>query len=355
MKVLKPTASNVHRAAGIIQRGGLVAFPTETVYGLGADAFNEKAVCKIFEVKKRPSFDPLIVHVANPRDAVLLWRQVPDIAKVLMEKFWPGPLSIVLPKNINVPDVVTSGLATVAVRMPDHPVALRLIREAGCPIAAPSANLFGYTSPTQALAVAEDLGGKIGAVLDGGPSKVGVESTVVKIEHGKIFILRPGGITVEQIEKAAGLKVVRNCKISKKESPGQMKSHYAPKTPLVLMGGGPAGFVKKMERFKKDRLAAGQAFPDIACISFFEKYPKGLFGAHAVLSPKKDLYAAASQLFQAIRKLDKMAPCLIVAAPFPAKGIGLAIRDRLEKASGGKQGWNSFLHLINRKPKGKNK
>ena len=342
-KILKPTASNVHRAAKIIKRGGVVAFPTETVYGLGADAFNEKAVCRIFEVKKRPSFDPLIVHVASMREAVLLWSSVPDAAKVLMQKFWPGPLSIVLPKSSRVPDVVTSGLETVAVRMPAHPVALELIRKAGCPIAAPSANLFGYTSPTAALSVAEDLGDKIDAVLDGGPSTVGLESTVVKIEGGKIYLLRPGGVSVEAIEKALRLKVKRSVGKTKLESPGQMESHYAPQAPLVLMGEKSDAFIKKLQRLQNAWRKKGGQWPKIACISYSGKKAKGLFCAELVLSPKRDLYQAASRLFQGIRKLDRMRPVLMIASPFPMQNIGLAINDRLQKASAGKRGWKQFM------------
>ncbi len=347
MKIVKPDPSGISRAAELLRKGGLVAFPTETVYGLGADAFNKKAVCRIFEVKKRPSFDPLIVHVASIPQAVSLWSDTPPLALRLMKKFWPGPLSIVLPKKPAVPDVVTAGLETVAVRMPDHPAALRLIRAAGCPVAAPSANLFGYTSPTAARSVAEDLGSKIDLVIDGGPSKVGVESTVIKIEGGRIVLLRPGGITVEQIEKASGRKVRTAARSSKLESPGRMKSHYAPRTPLVLIGGSSAAFMKKLEKLKDERKKLGRRLK-LALISFSAKPPEGLFSATEVLSPKRDLYQAATRLFQAMRKLDKMKPDVIVAEDIPASGIGLAIADRLLKASAGKTGWNGFLRLTQR-------
>ena len=346
--VQKPTQANIYRAARVLRRGGLVAFPTETVYGLGADAFNEKAVCRIFEVKKRPSFDPLIVHVSSFREAMELWSEVPDAAKLLMSRFWPGPLSIVLPKSGRVPDVVTSGLPTVAVRMPAQETALRLIREAGRPLAAPSANLFGYTSPTSAASVAEDFGKEVGMILDGGPCSVGVESTVVKIEKRRIYLLRPGCITAAEIEKTTGLKVIRISQVRKLEAPGQMKSHYAPSVPMILAGESEMIFMKKMRRVKKEREATGSRWPEIARISFSGKKEPGLFCREEILSPRKDIYEAASRLFQAIRKLDKMKPRAIVAFPFPGHGIGAAIADRLEKASGGRRGWGSFADALHR-------
>ena len=182
---------SIGHAADILKKGGLVAFPTETVYGLGADAGNYEAVCKIFEVKKRPVFDPLIVHVSSVAQARSLWSKVPKVCETLMEKFWPGPLTLVLPKSEQVLDLVTSGLPTVAVRMPKHEAALKLIKVFGKPVAAPSANLFGYTSPTLARHVAEDMGEKVDLILDGGSCAVGVESTVLQVEGEKGVILRP--------------------------------------------------------------------------------------------------------------------------------------------------------------------
>jgi len=190
----------IRRAAEVIERGGLVAFPTETVYGLGADAFQPRAVAAIFEIKGRPRFDPLIVHVADPRDVVRLWLEVDPRARRLMERFWPGPLTLVLPKRPEVPEIVTAGLRTVAVRMPAHPVALELIREAQTPIAAPSANPFGRLSPTTAEHVLEGLGDRVEVILDGGRCPVGVESTVLALD-GEARLLRPGGVPVEEIEE----------------------------------------------------------------------------------------------------------------------------------------------------------
>src|SRR4030065_1370155 len=190
----------IHQAAEIIRQGGIVAFPTETVYGLGADAFNPLAVARIFEVKRRPYFDPLIVHVANPADVKKLVKQIPSNAKKLIERFWPGPLTVVLLKKEYIPDIVTAGLPTLAIRMPSHPMALSLIRESNSPIAAPSATLFGYVSPTTAEHVREQLGDQVDLILDGGPCPVGVESTIVSFLEEKPRLLRPGGVSLEEIE-----------------------------------------------------------------------------------------------------------------------------------------------------------
>lgn len=334
--------SNLRAAADILLAGGVVAFPTETVYGLGADAANEKAVCKIFEIKKRPSFDPLIVHVSSPEQASLLWAEVPELASKLIRHFWPGPLTLVLPKKTTVSDVVTSGLPTVAVRMPKNPAALKLIECLGRPIAAPSANLFGYTSPTTAQAVFEDLGPNVDMILDDGPAVVGLESTVIKIEEGRCILLRPGGISVEEIEKFA--PVIRGSAAEGVyESPGLLRSHYAPWTPLVLFEGSGEALLQQLKGFQKI-LSDKQLLPlRVGLISFHEKLSTAVFETQELLSPAGDLYEAAANLFQAIRKLDKMHLDLIVARGVPTKGIGLAIMDRLEKAAGGQKELQPFF------------
>lgn len=337
---------NIETAALILRGGGLVAFPTETVYGLGADAQNERAVCKIFEAKKRPTFDPLIVHVASPGQAHGLWSEVPACAKALIKAFWPGPLTIVLPKSDIVPDIVTSGLPTVAVRMPKHEAALALIRALGKPIAAPSANLFGYTSPTSAAHVLEDIGEKVDLVLDGGESVVGIESTVIKIESKKArpyaVLLRPGGVTVEQISSVLPVKKIQNTSLSP-ESPGQLESHYAPWTPLVLMdrsfSKGSVEIGKYIELCRTKKQSSCRA----GFLAFREKPDLPWLESGLVLSPKGDLAEAAVNLFQAIRKLDKMNLDLILAEPVPEQGLGLAIMDRLRKASGGKSADAAFF------------
>lgn len=317
---------NIETAALILRRGGLVAFPTETVYGLGADAQNEMAVSRIFEVKKRPSFDPLIVHVASPRQAFGLWREVPAAAKSLIQVFWPGPLTIVLSKSEIVPDIVTSGLPTVAVRMPKNDTALALIRALGKPIAAPSANLFGHTSPTSAAHVLEDIGEKIDLVLDGRETIVGVESTVVKIQDGACEILRPGGVTFEQISAIVPAKKMKNAVAGRVESPGQLKSHYAPWTPLVLMEKPFSECPMEIEKYHACRTG---------CLAFRKKPEVPWLESVLILSPKGDLAEAAANLFQAIRKLDKMNLDLILAEPVPENGLGLTVMDRLRKASAG--------------------
>ena len=333
---------NIETAALILRAGGLVAFPTETVYGLGADALNEKAVLRIFEAKKRPSFDPLIVHVVSPEQAYPLWSEVPDVAKKLMKKFWPGPLTLVLPKSDVVPDVVTSGLPTVAVRMPKNDAALALIRALGKPIAAPSANIFGYTSPTSAAHVMEDVGEKIDLVLDGGECPVGVESTVLRIEKGGAVVLRPGGVSVEEIRKIISVKRIES-EAGTPESPGQLASHYAPWTPLVLM---PQPFSKGSADLEKC-IELCRSKKQNACrpgyLAFRKKPELPWLESGVVLSAKGDLHEAAANLFQAIRKLDKMHLDLILAEPVPEEGLGSAIMDRLRKASGGKNATAQFF------------
>lgn len=327
----------IAKAAGILQKGRLVAFPTETVYGLGADAFNARAVAKIFQAKKRPSFDPIIVHVADPHDVRLLWKRIPKTAQLLMKAFWPGPLTLVLLKTKKVPDIVTAGLDTVAVRMPNHPMALELIRKLGRPIAAPSANVFGRTSPTTAEAVRENLGKKVDLVLDGGPCAVGLESTVLKIENNKAILLRPGGISVEEIRKFTPV-VIHKREGSVIYSPGQLPIHYAPKTPFRLMDKGYGEFLHDLKTAFDQSRKTHTVWPRIGLLSFNERPKSKYFKAVRTLSRKKNLNEAAANLFEAIRKLDKMKLDFIVAERVPRNGIGLAIMDRLQKASGGKKG-----------------
>lgn len=335
--------ANVKKAAEILRNGGLVAFPTETVYGLGADALNPKAVCRLFEAKKRPSFDPLIVHVATPDDAYPLWKATSKTAKLLIKKFWPGPLTLVLPKTEMVPDVVTAGLPTVAVRMPDADVARELITLLGHPVAAPSANLFGYTSPTTAQAVSEDLGEEIDLILDGGPARIGIESTVLKIDGEDCALLRPGGVPVEEIEKVLSAKLKAFKDPAAVESPGQLQSHYAPWTPLTLMDKDFQDFTKELDPLYRTCQKSQVAWPRLGLLAFDRKVDIPWFEAVEILSPEGDLYEAAANLFRAIRKFDKMNLDLIIAERVPDKGIGLAVMDRLKKAAGGKTGIKHFF------------
>ncbi len=330
-------ATGLEKAAGILAAGGVVAFPTETVYGLGADVFNPRAVARIFEIKKRPAFDPLIVHVADPGDTKKLWKDIPPLAEKLMRGFWPGPLTLVLSKQVEVPDIVTAGLSTVGVRMPRHPAALGLIRRFGKPVAAPSANIFGRTSPTSAEAVAEQLADAPDLILDGGRTEVGVESTVLKIEGDRCVLLRPGGVTVEELSQWVRVEAPASSGEAAPESPGRMKSHYAPETPFYLMGVAPGEFVKTLTRVKDRCLSEGRAWPRIGCL-LFQKHPAdGVFAEQSVLSARGDLREAASTLFDAMRKLDKMKLDLIIAEDIPESGLGLAIMDRLRKAASGRK------------------
>lgn len=342
--------ANIAKAAELIKKGGVVAFPTETVYGLGADVFNEKAVCRVFEIKKRPDFDPLIVHVSNAAEAAQIFKEVPAEAVRLMKLFWPGPLTLVLPKKNTVPDLVTAGLDTVAVRVPQHAVALDFLRACGCPVAAPSANLFGHTSPTTAMAVFEDLGDAPDMVLDGGQTSVGIESTVVKIENGCAVILRPGAVTAEDIKRimpvspAAGPSPAKGL-----ESPGLLASHYAPWTPLALMDKPFEAFCTQLQATHAGGEAGEKPWPRMGLLLFGEP-PKasmqnfsGLFEAIEILSAKKDLSEAASNLFKAMRKLDKMSLDFIIAEPVTDGGLGVAIMDRLFKAAAGHVGTAHFF------------
>src|SRR5262245_29557837 len=235
MNLVPATPASIRLAAELIRNGNLVAFPTETVYGLGADALQAPACAKIFAVKNRPFFDPLIVHVADLGWVEKLCARLDERARRLVEDFWPGPLTLVFPKTDLVPDLVTAGLPNVALRMPDHPVALELIRAAQKPIAAPSANPFGYLSPTTAQHVAEQLGNGVDMILDGGPCAVGVESTILDLSEEMPRLLRAGGLPLERLEHAIGSIEVSRTHPHFPLAPGQLPSHYAPRTPVQFL------------------------------------------------------------------------------------------------------------------------
>jgi L-threonylcarbamoyladenylate synthase len=309
----------IQQAAEIIKKGGIVAFPTETVYGLGADAFNPLAVARIFEVKRRPYFDPLIIHVANPADVKNLVNEIPSNAKKLTERFWPGPLTVVLLKDENIPDIVTAGLPTLAIRMPNHPMALSLIKESNSPIAAPSANLFGYLSPTTAEHVREQLGDQVDLILDGGPCPVGVESTIVSFLEEKPRLLRPGGVSLEEIESIIGKVEISQIEGEKPSAPGMLPKHYAPRTPIVLHWND-----KNLDIYKNKK---------VGLLAFQETKNHFKFHYVEVLSKKGDIREAAANLFAAIRRLDVLNLDLIVAESIPEIGLGRAIMDRLRRAS----------------------
>ncbi len=318
-----PIGTDIEQAALLLRQGGIVAIPTETVYGLAANAFDPGAVLKIFQAKERPAFDPLIVHVHSLAQAheVALTTQADPLmrrqAEALMARFWPGPLTLVLPKAPVLPDLVTSGLGTVAVRAPAHPMALRLLRSLPFPLAAPSANPFGYVSPTTARHVADQLGGKVPYILDGGPCTVGVESTIIgwEQEQGGWVLYRPGGTPLAGVEAVIGA-VGQAQKRVLPAAPGTLESHYAPRKP-VLLGDVPG-------------LMRSHAGKRIGVISFCTDH-----GAqqNEVLSPGADLSVAARGLFAALRRLDASNVELILAEHFPETGLGAAINDRLQRAA----------------------
>ncbi|NSW75679.1 MAG: threonylcarbamoyl-AMP synthase [Candidatus Atribacteria bacterium] len=319
MEIVPASLENIRLGAEILKRGGLVAFPTETVYGLGAVSFFPEAVARIFEVKGRPRFDPLIVHIASQEMAFSLWQRVDSRVEILMKKFWPGPLTLVLPKKEVVPDIVTAGLPTVAVRMPAHPVALSLIRMVDLPIAAPSANRFGRVSPTSAEAVKKDLGNRVDLILDGGKCELGIESTVLLMEEGRFFLLRPGALSVEELEAVVG-KVEMVSSSRRILSPGMTRKHYAPSLPLYLF----EGEVREFPLSEFGNFAVLAPFP--IC-----EQGENVF----VLSQKGDLKEAASHLFALLRELEKSSFQGIIALPVEEKGLGRAIMDRLKRAASG--------------------
>jgi L-threonylcarbamoyladenylate synthase len=319
-------------AAAHLRAGDPVAFPTETVYGLGANALDPVAVARVFEVKGRPSFDPLIVHVGDPADLarhVLAADAADARVRALIERFWPGPLTLVLRKAPSIPGIVTAGLDTVAVRMPDHPVALALIRSAGVPVAAPSANRFGRVSPTRAEHVARQLGDRIGLILDGGPCRIGVESTILLVAEGRGSLLRPGGLPLEAIESVIGHLDMPSDDEARSRSPGRAGSHYAPRPPLVLA---PPHDPVRAARGERLGLLASS---DRAAASAREL--GGPFAAVEVLSPTGDPVEAAARLFDALHALDAAGVDRIVAQPVAESGLGRAVMDRLRRAAAGSE------------------
>lgn len=306
-----------NEAAGILKSGGLVALPTETVYGLGANALDEHAVAKVFKAKNRPSFDPLIVHVASVDQARLI-AEVGDEAEALFERFSPGPLTLILPKKEIVPDLTTSGHATVAVRIPNHSLTLEVIRTSGLCIAAPSANLFGYTSPTTAAHVIEQLGNRIDAVLDGGPCEVGIESTILELTDTP-KILRLGGLALESIQDSIG-KVMIESSSSNPKAPGMLSSHYNPGLPVRLFES-LDGLLSQYKAVNKSSIG----------LLIMGEGPSGL-NIYNLSASGNDL-EAASRLFTGLHHLKTKGVSEIWAHYLPEKGLGRAINDRLKRAA----------------------
>ena len=320
MNIYKPTEDNIKKAVSFLHEGKTIAFPTETVYGLGADGYNPQACARIFEIKERPRFDPLILHSDCAENAYKLFSFVPEKALKLMKKFWPGPMTLVLPKADNISDIVTAGLKTVAVRVPRHPVALALIKAAECPIAAPSANKFGRLSPTAAMHVAEQLGNGPAMILDGGRTSVGVESTIITFHENQPVLLRAGGLAAEEIEDELKEKVLRPIISGDKlpAAPGCLKKHYAPKAELII--------IKRGENTEKNINTAYLAFcaPPEDC---------GKYGLVKILSAKKNLCEAAANLFYMLHELEDKNMKKIYVEEVPPQGLGLAIMDRLKRGA----------------------
>ncbi len=307
--------SDILKAKQFLQNGQLVGIPTETVYGLAANALNPEAVLKIFEAKNRPHFDPLIVHTNSVEEITKYVEEIPAVAKKLMDTFMPGPLTLLLKKRSIVPDLVTSGLDNVAIRIPNHPLTLELLRELDFPLAAPSANPFGYISPTTAQHVYDQLQGKIPYILDGGPTGIGVESTIVGFENGETVVYRLGGLAIEDIEKVTGKIRLSLNESSNPKSPGMLKSHYAPKKRLTISNEIPSGKT------------------NVGVIAF-DGYLQGVEEKNQILlSASGDLNEAAKNLFAAMRQLDGSGVDEIIAVKFPNEGLGRAINDRLKRAS----------------------
>lgn len=312
---------DIDQAQVFLKSGQLVGIPTETVYGLAGNALDPEAVALIFETKNRPSFDPLILHTSALERVGEFVENFPEPLRELAEKFWPGPLTLLLPRKSIVPDLVTSGLDRVAVRVPNHPLTARLLTGLEFPLAAPSANPFGYISPTQALHVEAQLGDKIPYILDGGACQVGLESTIVGMEEGQVVIYRLGGLDISEIEKVVGKVKVKDHSSSNPAAPGQLDSHYAPRKPFIL------GNIETLIAQKK---AEGVDFAVLSFSESFERIPRE---RQIALSQSEDLHEAAQNLFAAMRKLDETDVEVILAELMPETGLGRAINDRLRRAA----------------------
>jgi L-threonylcarbamoyladenylate synthase len=338
-----PQPAVIDRAAKILRGGEIVVFPTETVYGLGADAFQPAALERIFVAKGRPFSDPLIVHIADRHDLEYLTTTIPEQAKRLAQAFWPGPLTLILPRGTRVPHLVTAGLETVAIRMPRHPVALALIRALASPIAAPSANRFMHVSPTTAQHAYVDLNSRVPLILDAGPCEIGVESTVLDLCSETPRILRPGGVSLEalrtilpEVQPPVQHKaVVEDEDIRAKKAPGQLLTHYAPTVPLLLFDGAVEAMRDAMLTEIQRRCAQGE---HVGILVAEEDIPAFQDSGALIYSPGSadDLTQVAAKLFAGLRTLEEAYVQVILCRNFGDQGLGLAIRDRLLKAAGGR-------------------
>ena len=307
---------DINKAKQLLAQGNLVAIPTETVYGLAGNALDPDAVIRIFEAKNRPQFDPLIVHVSSILRAQQFAEQIPQQAALLAEKFWPGPLTLLLKKKSIIPDLVTSGLETVGIRCPDHELTKALLNELPFPIAAPSANPFGYVSPTTPQHVNEQLGDKIAYILDGGPCKVGIESTIIGFESNTPTVYRTGGLSIEKIEAIIGRVTIETHSTSNPKAPGQLKSHYAPSKKVIV-----GNITELLKHYPSQRSGV---------LTFQQDYN---LPYQVILSSAGSLEEAARNLFAALRNMDKFPTEVILAELVPDTGLGRAINDRLRRAA----------------------
>lgn len=333
-----PNLKSIKIAAKIIKKGGLVAFPTETVYGLGADALNPKAVKSLFKAKNRPVDNPPIIHVENFNQLEQLSKNIPDRAKLLIAEFWPGPLTLIFQRSKSVPIVATAGLDTVAIRMPEHNVALALIKMSKCPIAAPSANLSGKPSPTSAKHVFYDLGGKIDAILDGGPTCIGLESTVVDFSSYPPEVLRPGGVSIKELRRVIEDITIHPFVLADKEmvikkalSPGMKHKHYAPKATVLLVEGSLPSVVKKIKELTNYYRIEGLRVGILGTQETIDHYSADV---QKSLGSRFNLGAIAKNLFSILREFDFENVDIIIAEGVSDEGLGLAIMNRLRKAAG---------------------
>ena len=333
----QPDEKIMEQAGKRIAAGELVAFPTETVYGLGGDALRPEAAAKIYAAKGRPSDNPLIVHIADFSDMERVAREVPAQAKKLADAFWPGPLTMIVWKSDEVPSATTGGMDTVAVRMPNHPVALELIRKSGCLIAAPSANTSGRPSPTEAKHVAEDLSGRIAMILDGGPVGIGIESTIIDLTEKKPMVLRPGYITPKMLSDVLGQEVVMDPGIiaaddtTKPKAPGMKYKHYAPKADMVIVDGEETAVIAKINGLTKQRRTEGKKVAVIATEETRKHYHADVV---LCIGKRSDEDAIAQHLYQILRECDDLDVGEIYSESFQTPRIGQAIMNRLLKAAG---------------------
>jgi L-threonylcarbamoyladenylate synthase len=337
VNVEKPNVEKIQIAAEIIRKGGLVAFPTETVYGLGADALNPEAVLALFEAKKRPLDNPPIVHVADKKEVYGLVLEVPPKATVLMDKFWPGPLTLIFKRSSVVPKVTVAGLDTIAIRMPKLKVALELIRQSRCPIAAPSANLAGKPSPTNAQHVYEDLNRRIDAIIDGGATNIGVESTVVDLSVEPPILLRPGGTPFEALRKVlCDLKLhpfveaEQELSLQQIRSPGMKHKHYTPKSEVILVEGKVPALMAKIKSLSEFYKGEGKKVGILATDETQTAYQADVVKS---LGSRSNLATVAQNLFRLLREVDAENVDIIIAEGVSSEGLGLAVMNRLRKAS----------------------